>query len=152
METRQTTNENNHGGGGGTNCMTQTAEQHWMSEQLYNRGNTDRQKTTFKIQHLRLFLAVLIWFWWFGSKACADTHSDPDESPSTVPALMRRATPFSWSGRLGLAGPARLSLEEDPCGDADPGALSHSSLWIRCRPFLSTIGESCFFFRIPEQD
>lgn len=40
--------------------------------------------------------------------------SDPDESPSTVPALMLRATPFSWSGRPRLAEAARLSLEEDP--------------------------------------
>lgn len=71
----------------------------------------------------------------------AGTHSDPDESPSTVPALMLRATPFSRSG-LGL--PARLSPEDDPCGEAAP-----SPCWPRGRPFLSTIGESCFFFRIP---
>lgn len=84
--------------------------------------------------------------------ACVNTHSDPDESPSTVPALMLMATPFSWSGRPGLAGPARPSLEEDPRGDAVPGAFSQSSLWMRLRPFLSTIGESCFFFRIPAQE
>ena len=81
--------------------------------------------------------------------SCVNTHSDPDESPSTVPALMLMATPFSWSGRLALAGAARLSLEEDPCGDAVPGM---SSLWMRSRPFLSTIGDSCFFFRIPAQE
>lgn len=78
-----------------------------------------------------------------------DTHSDPDESPSTVPALMLRATPFSWSGKLRLAEAARLSLEEDPWGDAVPGAFSHSSLLMRLKLFLSTMGESCFFFRIP---
>lgn len=84
--------------------------------------------------------------------ARVNTHSDPDESPSTVPALMLMATPFSWSGRLGLAEPARPSLEEDPRGDAVPGVLSQSSLWMRLKPFLSTIGESCFFFRIPAQE
>lgn len=83
--------------------------------------------------------------------AYIDTHSDPDESPSTVPALMLITTPFSWSGRLGLGGPARLSLPDDSCGDTVPGGFSHSSLWIRLKPFLSTIGESCFFFRIPAQ-
>lgn len=100
-----------------------------------------------------------------GSMTCKDTPlrkrshmgvlqwlSDPDESPSTVPALILMATPFSWSGRLGLTRPARPSLDDDPCGDAAPGAFSESSLWRRLRPFLSTMGESCFFFRIPAQD
>lgn len=67
------------------------------------------------------------------------THSEPDESPSTVPALIVRATPFSCSGRLGLARP---SLEEDPRGEG-------GSLGWRAGMLLSTMGESCFFFRIP---
>lgn len=81
-----------------------------------------------------------------------DTHSDPDESPSTVPALMLMATPLRWSGMLGLARPTRPSLEDDPCGDAVSSVCSHSSLWMRLRQFLSTIGDSCFFFNIPAVD
>lgn len=72
--------------------------------------------------------------------AVLDTHSDPDESPSTVPALMVRATPFSCSGGPVLACP---SLEEDPRGEP------RASLGTRLGQFLSTMGESCFFFRIP---
>lgn len=112
------------------------------------RGNTEWHLRHTVMRHRTLFMLT------FGVGLiflCINTHSDPDESPSTVPALMLMATPFSWSGMLGLAGPARLSLEEDPCGDALPGAFPQSSLLMRLRPFLSTIGESCFFFRIPAE-
>lgn len=76
--------------------------------------------------------------------AVVDTHSDPEESPSTVPALMVKATPFSCSGRPAFA---RAPLEEDPRGE--PGTSPQGWLWTRLGQFLSTMGESCFFFRIP---
>lgn len=79
-----------------------------------------------------------------GTLSQRDTHSDPDESPSTVPALMVRATPFSCSGGPALARP---SLEEDPRGE--PGASPRAGPWTRLGQVLSTMGESCFFFRIP---
>lgn len=79
------------------------------------------------------------------------THSDPDESSSTVPlALMLRATPFSCSGTLALAPLPFPSLEEEPREEAGPAALTDSSLWIRLMPFLSAMGDSCFFFKMPE--
>lgn len=79
-----------------------------------------------------------------------DTHSDPEESPSTVPDLILRATPFSWSGREVLAGPDRPSLEVDPCGDAVPWTFPRGSLctWLAGQ-LLSTMGDSCFLFRMP---
>lgn len=89
---------------------------------------------------------------WRDPVCLVDTHSDPEESPSTVPALILMATPFSWSGRTDLAGPARLTLDEDPCGDTVPGTFPPGSLWMWLGQFLSTIGDSCFFFRIPAEE
>ena len=89
------------------------------------------------------------------------THSDPDESPSTVPALMVMATPLRWSAGGGLGAAGRPSLEEEeeegdgepPARRGDPGPwpAPDSSLWIRWSPFRSAMGDSCFFFRIPEE-
>ena len=89
------------------------------------------------------------------------THSDPDESPSTVPALMVMATPLRLSARGGFGAPGRPSLEEEeeegegepPARRGDPGPwpAPDSSLWIRWSPFRSAMGDSCFFFRIPER-
>lgn len=57
---------------------------------------------------------------------------------------MVKATPFNGSGRLAFARP---SLEEDPRGE--PGASPQGCLWTRLGQFLSTMGDSCFFFRMP---
>lgn len=81
-----------------------------------------------------------------GRVPSAGTHSDPDESPSTVPALMVRATPFSCSGRPALARP---SLEEDPRGEPGASPRAWPWPWTRLGQALSTMGDSCFFFRIP---
>ena len=148
---------------GGTNCsLTQTVERNtkWLLQQTVTQHWTwlHQQRVHFCTKTIFgwfmdfVFLLVSNWYFSLSVLVCIDTHSDPDESPSTVPALMLMATPFSWSGGPGLGGRARQSLEEDPSGDAVPGAFSHSSLWMRLRPFLSTIGESCFFFRIPALD
>lgn len=74
------------------------------------------------------------------------THSDPEESPSTVPALTLSATPFSCSASELLVGLARPLLEAEPGGDA----VARWSLctWLAGQ-LLSTMGDSCFFFRMP---
>lgn len=57
---------------------------------------------------------------------------------------MVKATPLGCSGRPALDRP---SLEEDPLGE--PGASLQGWLWTRLGQVLSTMGESCFLFRIP---
>lgn len=143
---RTTSNENdNHWGQQHKSQFdTDSWTKHWMTSATHSDTALDTHTGRKQLTSEIVFLSLAMWV-----SACVNTHSDPDESPSTVPALMLMATPFSWSGRLGFAGPARPSLEEDPHGDSVPGAFSQSSLWMRLRPFLSTIGESCFFFRIP---
>lgn len=76
------------------------------------------------------------------SGTSVDTHSDPDESPSTVPALMVKATPF----RPALSRP---SLEEDPRGEPGAPPQAWAWAWTRLGQVLSAMGDSCFFFRIP---
>lgn len=71
------------------------------------------------------------------------THSDSDESLSSVFVSPLTDAPFR---RSRLAPPPRPSLEEGPREEAES---PDSWLCMRLMAFLSAMGDSCFFFRIP---
>lgn len=90
-------------------------------------------------------------------KRLGHTHSEPEESSSTVPVFMLMVIgvrPLSCSCRVcrgrGTPPPRLPSLPEEPCNDTIPERQLESLLWMRWMLLFSLMGGRYFFFKMPE--